>query len=242
MEKTNGKTAGGKASRPSGQKGGGKGGLRIAKLVIGVLSMPVMFAVTQAFYRNLVTVPELAGSLRFFLWGVAGYVVLHLLFYKPTYLYVLGHEAIHAGVAWVFGGKIKSFNVSSEGGSVSTDRSNFVIELSPYFVPLYAIIVTLIYFIVASSYSVDGSIFIFLIGFTLAFHLVSTIEVMKIRQPDIVKSGYFFSIVVVYVLNIVVIAMIFALLFRAFSAKRFFIDTYLMTKSAYIAIVRQLFF
>jgi len=214
----------------------------LLKSVIGVLVVPVMFAVTHAYYANLVMVPELAGSLRFFLWGVAGYVILHLLFYKPTYLYVLGHEAIHAGVAWAFGGKVKSFNVSKEGGSVGTDKSNFVIELSPYFVPIYAIIVTLIYFIVASSYSIDGSVFVFLIGFTLAFHIISTIEVMKIRQPDIVKSGYFFSIVIVYVLNIVVIAMIFALLFRSFSAKQFFVDTYLMTKGAYIAIVRQLFF
>ena len=212
------------------------------KLIIGVLSIPIGVGVTVAFYKNLLLVTALSGSLSFFLWGIAAYTVIHLLFYKPTYLYVLGHEAVHAGVAWIFGGKIKSFKVSKKGGSVGTDKSNAVIDLSPYFVPIYAIIITIIYFVIASSYRINGSIFIFLIGFTLAFHMISTIEVMKIRQPDIVKGGYFFSIVIVYVFNMVVIALIFGLMFSEFSVKKFFFDSFLFSKDAYIRAVKQLFF
>ena len=211
------------------------------KLIIGVLSIPIAVGVTVAFYKNLILVKALAGSLSYFQWGIAAYAVIHLIFYKPTYLYVLGHEAVHAGVSWIFGGKIKSFKVSEEGGSVGTDKSNTVIELSPYFVPIYAIIVALLYFIIASSYRINGSVFIFLIGFTLAFHMVSTIEVMKIRQPDIVKSGYFFSIVIVYVFNIVVVSLIFSLMFSDFSVKKFCVDSWLASKDAYVAIFRQLF-
>jgi len=180
------------------------------KLIIAVIAVPLAFGVSLAFYSNIILIKELAGSLKYFLWGIGSYVILHLLFYKPTYLYVLGHEAVHAGITWIFGGKIKSFKVSGEGGSVSTDKTNVIVELSPYFVPIYAIIISIIYFVIASSYRINGSIFIFLIGFALAFHMVSTIEVMKIRQPDIVKSGYFFSIVMVYVLNMAVISLIFA--------------------------------
>ncbi|MDD5436251.1 MAG: hypothetical protein PHX20_01770 [Candidatus Omnitrophica bacterium] len=212
------------------------------KVIIGVLSIPIAAGVTTAFYKNLVLIKELSSSLSYFMWGIVSYMVIHLIFYKPTYLYVLGHEAVHAGMTWIFGGKIKSFKVSEEGGSVGADKSNTVIELSPYFVPIYAIIVSLVYFIIASSYSINGAIFIFLIGFTLAFHMISTIEVMKIRQPDIVKSGYFFSIVIVYVFNVVVIAVIFSLMFQDFSLKKFFVDSWLSSKGAYIAIVRQLFF
>ena len=211
------------------------------KLIIGVLSIPIAVGVTVAFYKNLVLINALASSLSFFLWGISAYVVLHLLFYKPTYLYVLGHEAVHAGIAWIFGGKIKSFKVSEKGGSVGTSKSNVVVELSPYFVPIYAIIITLVYFVIASSYRVNGSVFIFLIGFALAFHMISTIEVMKIRQPDIVKSGYFFSIITVYALNIIVIALMFSLMFPEFSAKKFFIDSWEMSKDAYIGIWKQLF-
>ncbi len=211
------------------------------KLIAGVLSIPIAVGVTVAFYKNLLMVSSLSSSLSFFLWGIASYTVLHLLFYKPTYLYVLGHEAVHAGISWIFGGKIKSFKVSEKGGSVGTDKSNVVIELSPYFVPIYAIIITLIYFVVASSYRINGSVFIFLIGFTLAFHMISTIEVMKIRQPDIVKSGYFFSIIVVYSLNIIVIALMFSLMFPEFSAKQFFVASWHMSRDAYIGVCKQLF-
>lgn len=206
------------------------------------MATPLAFGVSVAFYNNIILVKELAGSLSFFLWGIASYAALHLIFYKPTYLYVLGHEAVHAGVAWIFGGKIKSFKVSKKGGSVGSDKSNVVIELSPYFVPIYAIIITVIYFVIASSYNINGSVFTFLIGFALAFHMISTIEVMKIRQPDIVKSGYLFSIVMVYVLNIVVISLMFSLLLPSFSAKKFFIDAWRSSSHVYVAIVKQMFF
>ena len=98
--------------------------VKTVKLVAGVLAIPVMFSVTASFYGNITRVQELSGILKYFTWGIVSYVVLHLLFYKPTYIYVLGHEAVHAIMAWVMGGKIQSFKVSKEGGSVSTDKTN----------------------------------------------------------------------------------------------------------------------
>jgi len=211
------------------------------KFIIGVLALPLMYGVTAAFYDNLILIEALAASLKFFAWGIVGYVILHLLFYKPTYLYVLGHESVHAGLAWVFGGRIKSFKVSGDGGSVATDKSNIIIELGPYFIPIYAIIITVIYFIVASSYTINGALFVFLIGFALAMHMISTIEVMKIRQPDIVKSGYLFSIVIVYILNIIVISFIFSMIFPMFSMGKFFVDFWIQSKYIYAVMGRQLF-
>lgn len=212
------------------------------KLIIGVLALPLTYGITSAFYGSFILIKELALSLNYFTWGIGSYAILHLLFYKPTYLYVLGHESVHAGLAWVFGGKIKSFKVSEESGSVGTDKTNFIIELGPYFIPIYAIIITIIYFVVASSYSINSGLFVYLIGFTLAMHMISTIEVMKIRQPDIVKSGYLFSIVTVYILNIVVISFIFSLMFQTFSMRKFFLDLWSQSKYIYVAVYKQLFF
>lgn len=215
--------------------------LKILKFIAGLLALPIMYAVTKAFYDNVIIVKELSGILQFFLWGVGAYVALHLLFFKPTFIYVLGHEAVHAVTSWIMGGKISSFKVSEEGGSVATTKTNTIVELSPYFIPIYSIIVMAIYFVIAYSYSINGSIFVFLIGFTLAMHVVMTIEVMKTRQPDLMESGYLFSIVVVYVLNIVIIALLFSLLFKSFSSKSFFIDSFGISKDIYVVIARQLF-
>ena len=214
----------------------------LIKFLIGVVVAPIAVGASIAFYNNLVQVSELSGSLNFFVWGIASYAIMHLVFYKPTYLYVLGHEAVHAGMAWLFGGKVKSIKVSKEGGSVATNKTNTAIELGPYFVPIYAIIIAIVYFIIASSYRINSSVFIFLMGFALAFHVISTIEVMKTRQPDIVKSGYFFSIVMIYVLNILVVSLIFAMLFSSFSEKKFLVDFFVISKKVYGAVLRQLFF
>jgi hypothetical protein len=211
------------------------------KFVIGILAIPVAYAATKALYINL-TLMQASVSLPCFVWGVVSYAVLHLLFYKPAYLYVLGHEAVHAGAAWLFGGRIKSFKVSKEGGSVGTDKTNFVIELAPYFVPIYTVIITLIYFVISKSYPVNGAIFLFLIGFTLAFHIIATVEIMKVKQPDIVKSGFVFSVVLVYIVNIIVMAALFALAFPGFSLGSFFVDLRAQTQYIYVSVVRQLFF
>jgi hypothetical protein len=216
--------------------------VNIAKFIIGVLSLPICYSATKAFYANFILMQGASLTLPYFVWGIVSYVIIHLLFYKPTYVYVLGHEAVHAGMAWIFGGKIKNFKVSGKGGSVSTDKTNFIIELAPYFFPIYTVIVTLIYFVVSQSYPVNGSIFLFLIGFTLAFHIVATIEIMKVKQPDIVKSGYMFSIAFVYIVNIIVISTIFGLAFPGFTLHKFFLDFWEFSKYIYVAVVRQLFF
>lgn len=214
----------------------------IIKFILGVLALPVAFAVTKAFYINFILINEVAVNLHYFIWGIVIYVILHLLFYKPAYLYVLGHEAVHAGMAWIFGGKIKSFKVSEKGGQVATDKSNFIIELAPYFVPIYTIIIAVIYFVVSRSYPIKGATFLFLIGFTLAFHIVSTVETMKIKQPDIIRSGYIFSIVIVYIINIIIISLIFSLTFQGFSIHKFFLDMWAGSKYIYVAAIQQLFF
>jgi len=214
----------------------------LIKLIVGVIAIPLAVGVTIAFYHNILLINELAKSFNYFVYGIVGYVILHLLFYRPTYLYVLGHEAVHAGLSWVMGGKIKSFKVSGDGGQVATDKSNTLVELGPYFVPIYAIIITVIYFVLVSSYNINGAVFVFLIGFALALHIISTIEILKVRQPDIVKSGYVFSIIMVYVLNIVVISSVFSLVFPSFGLKRFFVETWAVSKHIYVAAVRQLFF
>ncbi len=213
----------------------------VIKLVIGLLLIPVAIGATTALYSHMLLVQELSTHMRLFLWGIACYVILHIFFYKPTYFYILGHEAVHAVTSWLFGGRVKSIKVSQEGGSVATDKSNFVIELAPYFIPLYAVIILCVYFVVSASYKINSSTFIFLIGFTLSFHIVSTAEMLKLKQPDIVRSGYVFSMVVIYLLNIVMVSLVFGAIFSGFDLTAYFEDLFTSSKDVYLTILKQLF-
>ena len=56
------------------------------------------------------------------------------------YLYVLGHELTHVLFVVIFRGQVTDFHVSTQGGYITTNKTNLVIALSPYFVPFWAVI------------------------------------------------------------------------------------------------------
>lgn len=217
---------------------------KVSKFAIGLILIPVVIGVSIAFFESLTNIGEARHTgARIFLWGVFAYTVLHLFLHKPSYVYTVGHEITHVFATWICGGGVKSFNISKKGGAVETTKSNFFITLSPYFVPTYTLIVSLLYF--ALPFFVDipnlSSIYFFLAGFSLALHLIFTAEVLKIRQPDMLKTGYLFSLVVIYIVNILLVAFILSLLFEGILFEDFFYNAYLKAKEIYVSIFNQLF-
>src|SRR5258706_1741260 len=69
--------------------------------------------------------------------GAACWLVIYLLLPKPMWVYVFGHELTHALWTWLFGGRVRKFKASSEGGEVVISKNNFLITLAPYFFPVY---------------------------------------------------------------------------------------------------------
>ena len=169
---------------------------------------------------------------------------MHLFLFKPAYLYTLGHEITHVLATWLCGGGVKSFNVSEKGGQVQTTKSNAFINLSPYFVPTYTIILSILYFIIPLFVKIENlsGIYFFLAGFTLALHLVFTADVLKVKQPDVVNTGYLFSLVMIYIINILLIAFVLSLLFKNISFEEFFYSAYNSSKNIYVGVFKQLFF
>lgn len=218
---------------------------RISKFIIGLILIPIVIGITIAFFENLTGIggARSAGS-RIFLWGVVSYVVLHLFLHKPRYLYTVGHELMHVFATWMTGGGVKSFNVSKEGGSVGTTKSNFFINLSPYFVPTYTLIISLLYFVIPFFFDIPNlkNVYLFSAGFTLSLHLIFTAEVLKVQQPDILQTGYLFSLVTIYIINLLLVAFLVCILFEGVTFENFFYSTYLKSKSIYTSIFKQLFF
>jgi hypothetical protein len=180
---------------------------------------------------------------KYFILGAITYLLVHAVIFKPSYLYILSHEVMHAIAALLSGGRVKSIKVSSRGGSVSTTKSNILIALSPYFFPLYTIIVVLLWLLLEYFLKTgpDYSIFLFMTGFTLAFHIVLTIDFLKIRQTDLLHAGYLFSICLIYIINLMIIGFIFSMVFKSMVFSAFLQDTYMRTKEIYTGIFSQLF-
>jgi hypothetical protein len=126
---------------------------------------------------------------------------------RPLRVYVFGHELTHAIMAKAMGGKVFDFNASRNGGYVVTDKSNFWIALAPYFWPIYLIGVIAAYGVASVFYDLQSltSILFGLLGLTWAFHFSFTLWMIPKGQTDLTAHGTFFSLVVIYLLNLILL-------------------------------------
>jgi hypothetical protein len=217
---------------------------KVLKVLLGVLIIPVCIGVSLSLYEHLSQIKIVTYyQQKYFLIGIISYLVVHAVVFKPSYLYVLSHELMHAIATLISGGRIRSIKVSSKGGSVATTKNNIFIALSPYFLPLYTIIVVVVWLGLKFFLKTDMgySFFLFAIGFTLAFHIVLTIDFLKIRQTDLLHAGYLFSICIIYIINLVIIGLIFSFLFKSMIFSEFLKISFAKAGDIYIGIFRQLF-
>ncbi|NQU74405.1 MAG: hypothetical protein HQ547_06850 [Candidatus Omnitrophica bacterium] len=218
---------------------------KLLNLVLGIILLPLVVPVSKSFYNQLtgIGIGDLDNP-RYFLWGIAAYLLVHLFFFKPNFFYNLGHEVVHVISTWLSLGKARKIKVSGQGGSVQTTKSNFFINLSPYFVPIYPILISIAYFTISRYQNISAYVpyFIFGIGFTLAMHIIMTVDVLKIKQPDLVKTGYLFSLVSIYVLNVILLGLVINLIFTGFSFIGMLSEFWIQSKELYSIIYRQLFF
>ena len=122
-------------------------------------------------------------------------------------VYVFGHELTHALWTWLFLGRVKKFKVTAKGGHVVITRNNFLITLAPYFFPLYAVAVVLVFLAGHFIWGLNPYLvwFHFLLGVAYAFHLTLTWHILQSQQSDITSQGYLFSAVVIFLGNILVL-------------------------------------
>lgn len=197
---------------------------KILKTVTGILLLPLAVGVWRAFYLQISGIAFNSGTLLLIERGVLFYLLFHVFIIQPIYLYVLGHEVVHVLATWMTGGRVVSFKIASSGGNVVTSKTNFFIELSPYFVPFYTIMLGII-FCVLDTMQTDivymPSIFVFLVGATMAFHFVMTSEAIRAQQSDIIRSGVIFSFVTIFIGNLMVVIAVFTPLFDGISFIQF---------------------
>lgn len=215
----------------------------ILRFIISILLMPVCLIATISFYEGIFSIQDVSKSGLYFILGSLMYSIMHLLLFRLDFLYVFGHESMHAFATVCSGGKASKIKVSSKEGSVKTTTPNFFVMLAPYMIPVYTVIIAIAYFIL--SFFIDitkySGVFIFLIGFTLMFHLAYTAESIRQKQSDLIKTGYFSSISFIYIVNLVIVFLIMSLFFRDVSFIGFISDIYEKTKFFYWSFWKQLF-
>jgi len=173
--------------------------------------LPVCYAYSLEFLKVISGIYRNPGSYwGLFLGGGAAYLLIHIVLPRPILIHVFGHELTHAFFAKLFGWKVKSIKVSSNGGHAKLSGSNFIVTLAPYFFPLYSFTLLFIYMltVLADYDELFYPYFIFFAGFTLSLHILMTIESLKTSQADIKEGGVVFSLPFIYIGNLISITLI----------------------------------
>ncbi|GAA5482236.1 hypothetical protein [Haloferula sargassicola] len=177
------------------------------------------FAMDRSFWTTSAFWYFATGALLMTGWFVSG------LFWNAfLYVYVLGHELTHILAIWLFRGKISDWGVSADGGYVTTDKSNIVISLAPYFVPLWAATLMASYAIAAQFFNptptVTKTIYA-LLGFFWTFHLLWTLWMIPRDQPDLKENGTFLSLAIIYLANLLLVIVLTCFASHQFTVRDF---------------------
>lgn len=195
------------------------------RLVFGSFMMPFSAILLAAAGRSLgrvfldaaSTFPFLAGAGAAALGRVAGDLGPRWFGALQRRLYVFGHEFTHAAAAWGSGAKVLGFKAGEHSGHVDLSHSNALVALAPYCIPIYALLAVLgwrLVLIARPGADVPG-FFPFLMGLTLAFHLIATLDALwDARQPDLKDAGgVIFSLAWIGATNAVMVMLLLKALF-----------------------------
>src|SRR5438132_7587845 len=201
---------------------------RWVKFVFAIFLLPVCAILSQTFFtifaHAAVTQRLWAGEeFWFFSLGAVLWLIAFLGLPRPIVLYVFGHELTHALWVLLMGGRVSRFRVSRDGGHVVTNRNNFWIALAPYFFPLYSILAIAIYGLLSLFLNMQpyGRLLYAIIGATWAFHFTFTCWMIPKNQTDLTDQGTFFSLVVIYLMNLLLLSVMLILASRQITFESF---------------------
>lgn len=189
---------------------------RLFRWLVGLMLLPLCWVTTWTFLSRFssATVDQGFWQTAEFWYFATGALVMTGWFWSGLlksfflYLYVLGHELTHAVFVVAFRGEVTDFHVSAEGGYITTNKTNLVIALSPYFVPFWSVVCAVIYAAVRISADPTPAwdlAFYATMGVTWTFHMAWTLWMIPRDQPDLKENGTFLSLVIIYLANLLVL-------------------------------------
>src|SRR4051812_18494520 len=197
---------------------------RWVKNIIALFLLPWCAILTQTFFTAFARATFhqqlwTGAEFWFFTLGAVLWLIAFFGLPRPLIIYVFGHELTHALWVWMMGGRVSRFRVTRDGGHIVTNKNNFLIALAPYFFPLYSIFAIALYGALSLFMNVQpyGRLLYAVIGVTWAFHFTFTIWMIPKNQTDLSDQGTFFSLVVIYLMNLMLLSIMLVLAARHLS-------------------------
>ena len=191
----------------------------VLKFIIVVFLLPWFYSTTAAFITELKTIPE--KSFNSFAAGIISFLVIYLFIYVPGKIYQQEQKVTEATFRFI----------------------SPLVKLAPFVLPIYTIILFLLYCLLAFLFKTEPSLefFMFLFGFSIIFHLAFTAKALRSRKDDFLMINYLFSFGFIYVINVALLSLGFSILFEPFSWLSFCKSSFQTSSSIISSIFNQLF-
>lgn len=189
----------------------------VIKFVLGLFLLPFVYSITVSFLKELHAISEPLVST--FWAGVISIVLVYLFVWEPAVLYSRGQKVV--GILFIF---LKP-----------------LVKVAPYLLPIYTIIVCLLYWFISLFNKDLIGYFVFLFGFTLGMHLIFSAKSLRSKKGDFLKGNYIFGFSFVYILNVAMAAFFLNLVFEKYSFVGFVDHAYLVASGIFQSIFTQLF-
>lgn len=193
--------------------------LILLKFTVGICLLPIVYGVSVCFARELIKLEPLV--IHSFIRGIAGFLVVYLFVWEPAVLYKKGQRILE--VLFRFFAPL--------------------VKVAPFVLPIYTILIFLIYFILVSFMDVRNllPVFLFGAGFSLALHLVFSARTLRSKEGNSLKANYIFGFSWIYILDAFLLALFFNLAFENFSILVFLNGSCQLAKNIYQALFSQMF-
>jgi len=206
--------------------------LTVLKNIGGVFLLPVAWVWTVRFVGafSRAAVHQRYWMTEDFWFFMLGVVVWLLAFTGGLYvrgeppllkMYVRIHEYTHAIWTWQSNGAVGEITVNDDHGHILTNKPTVLVTLAPYFYPLPCVVLIGLFLLVQLVYPLEqapplqllgGSIsavaiFVLLMGMGWGFHFSYTAWMIRKGQSDLRMHGNFFSLVVIYLVNLAAVTL-----------------------------------
>ncbi|MCM8782971.1 MAG: hypothetical protein NC909_01040, partial [Candidatus Omnitrophica bacterium] len=174
--------------------------LVVLKLLLGIMLFPFVYGSTFMFMRELFLL-DTNVKISFFS-GIAFFLIVYLFIWEPVIIYKKGQRFLQI----IFG------------------FFSPLLKIAPYLLPIYTIVLFLLYFLALLIFKPAQiiDIFMFLLGLSISLHLVFSAKILKSKLGDYLKANYIFGFSFIYLINVIILSFGFNLMLKDFSFVNFF--------------------
>lgn len=189
------------------------------KFILGICLLPFVYSASVSFIKELQTVGRVSQG--FFWAGIISFLIIHLFIWEPVVIYRQGYRLLEI---------VFSFFAP-------------LVRFAPYVVPIYTILIFLVYFLLSLIFKSKGffNSFLLLFGFSFILHLVFSAKSVKSKQGDFLKANYLFGFSFIYIFNLLLVAFCLGVIFKNFTFIGFFNNSLQEAKGIFFSVFRQLF-